>query len=61
MFKLADWWLNTAYLDFRWPVVVYSNPGLVFPMRQFTSKSDQLEHAAKLLAAALDFNIKLNE
>ncbi|KAF4522335.1 hypothetical protein B566_EDAN011336 [Ephemera danica] len=57
---LADWWLNSAYLDFRLPVVVYSNPGLVFPFRRFSNTSDQLAHAAKLISAALDFKTKLD-
>ncbi|XP_077291929.1 carnitine O-Acetyl-Transferase [Arctopsyche grandis] len=52
---LADWWLHSAYLDFRWPVVVYSNPGLVFPYQTFNSKSDRLMYAAKLIIGALEY------
>lgn len=52
---LEDWWLNSAYLDFRSPVVVYSNPGLVFPMRKFQTEDDQLQYAAKTLLAVLDY------
>ncbi|KAI8427768.1 hypothetical protein MSG28_002190 [Choristoneura fumiferana] len=52
---LEEWWLNTAYLEYRNPVVVYSSPGLVFPFRKFNSQVDQLKYAAKTLLAALDY------
>ncbi|XP_052746536.1 carnitine O-acetyltransferase-like [Bicyclus anynana] len=52
---LEDWWLNTAYLEYRDPVVVFSSPGLVFPFRKFNSQEDQLRYAAKTIIAALDY------
>ncbi|XP_069365666.1 carnitine O-acetyltransferase-like isoform X2 [Maniola hyperantus] len=52
---LEEWWLNTAYLEYRDPVVVFSSPGLVFPFRKFNSQEDQLKYAAKTLLAALDY------
>ncbi|CAH2104729.1 unnamed protein product [Euphydryas editha] len=52
---LEEWWLNTAYLEYRDPVVVFSSPGLVFPFRKFNSQIDQLTYAAKTLLAALDY------
>ncbi|XP_039762865.1 carnitine O-acetyltransferase-like isoform X1 [Pararge aegeria] len=52
---LEEWWLNTAYLEYRDPVVVFSSPGLVFPFRKFNSQEDQLRYAAKTLIAALDY------
>ncbi|KAG8267149.1 hypothetical protein J6590_057720 [Homalodisca vitripennis] len=52
---LAEWWLNTAYLEFRSPVVVYSSPGLVMPQQEFESGDDQLHFAAQLILAVLDF------
>ncbi|XP_049691760.2 carnitine O-acetyltransferase isoform X1 [Helicoverpa armigera] len=52
---LEDWWLNTAYLEYRDPVVVYSSPGLVFPFRKFETQDDQLHYAAKTLLAALEY------
>ncbi|KAG6446225.1 carnitine O-acetyltransferase [Manduca sexta] len=52
---LEDWWLNTAYLEYRDPVVVYSSPGLVFPFRQFKNQKEQLRYAAKTLLAAVDY------
>lgn len=58
---LSDWWLNVAYLDYRWPVVVYSSPGLVFPLQEFIRKDDQIRYAAKLIAGALDYKIQLDD
>ncbi|XP_050360681.1 carnitine O-acetyltransferase-like isoform X2 [Nymphalis io] len=52
---LENWWLNTAYLEYRDPVVVFSSPGLVFPFRKFNNQQDQLKYAAKTLLAALDY------
>ncbi|XP_053625257.1 carnitine O-acetyltransferase-like isoform X2 [Plodia interpunctella] len=52
---LEEWWLNTAYLEYRDPVVVYSSPGLVFPFRNFCNQEDQLKYAAKTLLAALEY------
>ncbi|CAH2066599.1 unnamed protein product, partial [Iphiclides podalirius] len=52
---LEEWWLKTAYLEYRDPVVVFSSPGLVFPFRKFHSQNDQLQYAAKTLLAALDY------
>lgn len=52
---LSDWWLENAYLKYRMPVVVYSNPGMAFERQTFKSKEDQLKHAALLMAGALDF------
>ncbi|KPJ15173.1 Carnitine O-acetyltransferase [Papilio machaon] len=52
---LEEWWLNTAYLEYRDPVVVYSSPGLVFPFRKFNNQDEQLHYAAKTLLAALEY------
>lgn len=52
---LEEWWLNTAYLEYRDPVVVFSSPGLVFPFRKFPTQEDQLKYAAKTLLAALEY------
>ncbi|XP_071441839.1 carnitine O-acetyltransferase-like [Hetaerina americana] len=52
---LSDWWLNVAYLDYRWPVTVYSSPGLVFPLQNFKSADERLCYAAKMIAGALDY------
>ncbi|KAG7311587.1 hypothetical protein JYU34_002635 [Plutella xylostella] len=58
---LADWWLSSAYLEYRDPVVVYSSPGLVFPFRTFQSEQDQLNYAAKTVMAALDYKALIDD
>ncbi|PNF42901.1 Carnitine O-acetyltransferase [Cryptotermes secundus] len=52
---LADWWLNAAYLAYRLPVVVHSNPALVFPRRHFQTEEEFLKYAADLTYAALNY------
>uniref|UniRef100_A0A646QE80 CarnOAT n=1 Tax=Hemiscolopendra marginata TaxID=943146 RepID=A0A646QE80_9MYRI len=52
---LSDWWLNTAYMEYRLPLVMYSSPGLIFPLQQFMTKDDQLRFAAKVIAGALEY------
>ncbi|KAK3881695.1 hypothetical protein Pcinc_013879, partial [Petrolisthes cinctipes] len=58
---LADWWINAAYLDCRGPVVVWSSPGLVFPLQEFKTLDDQLNFAAKVIAGTLDYKIMVDE
>ncbi|MCJ8748664.1 hypothetical protein PDJAM_G00167340 [Pangasius djambal] len=52
---LSDWWLKTAYLDYRMPVVVHSSPGVVLPRLEFSDRQGQIRYAAKLIAGVLDF------
>ncbi|XP_068104580.1 carnitine O-acetyltransferase isoform X2 [Hyperolius riggenbachi] len=52
---LSDWWLQTAYLEYRLPVVVHSSPGVVLPKQDFTDRQGQLRFAAKLIEGVLDF------
>uniref|UniRef100_A0A8C4KJW1 Carnitine O-acetyltransferase n=1 Tax=Dromaius novaehollandiae TaxID=8790 RepID=A0A8C4KJW1_DRONO len=35
---LSDWWLKTAYLEYRLPVVVHSSPGVVLPKQDFLDR-----------------------
>ncbi|KAG0719922.1 Carnitine O-acetyltransferase [Chionoecetes opilio] len=58
---LADWWINAAYLDCRGPLVVWSSPGLVFPLQEFKTLDDQLNYAAKVIAGTLDYKIMVDE
>ncbi|KFM59850.1 Carnitine O-acetyltransferase, partial [Stegodyphus mimosarum] len=46
---LDEWWLNSAYLEFRMPLVLYSSPGLVFPLKDFNTVERQLRYAARLV------------
>uniref|UniRef100_A0A8C5R5Q9 Carnitine O-acetyltransferase n=1 Tax=Leptobrachium leishanense TaxID=445787 RepID=A0A8C5R5Q9_9ANUR len=52
---LSDWWLQTAYLDYRMPVVIHSSPGVVLPKQDFVDRQGQLRFAAKLIEGVLDF------
>ncbi|KAK7066058.1 hypothetical protein SK128_011121 [Halocaridina rubra] len=58
---LYDWWMRSAYLDYRWPVVVWSSPGLVFPLQEFKTLDDQLSFAAKMIVGALDYKRMVDE
>ena len=53
--QLADWWLNTAYLEYRSPVVVWSSPGLVMPLQEWDTQQQQLKYAARLVSDAMTF------
>ncbi|TRY98185.1 hypothetical protein DNTS_035009 [Danionella cerebrum] len=52
---LSDWWMQSAYLDSRMPVVLYSSPGVVLPKMHFQDRQGQMRFAAKLIAGVLDF------
>ncbi|KAL0965110.1 hypothetical protein UPYG_G00276920 [Umbra pygmaea] len=57
---LSDWWLNTAYLDYRMPVAIHSSPGVVLPRLEFSDRQGQLRFAAKLIAGVLDFKTMID-
>uniref|UniRef100_A0A8C3XUF2 Carnitine O-acetyltransferase n=1 Tax=Chelydra serpentina TaxID=8475 RepID=A0A8C3XUF2_CHESE len=57
---LSDWWLKTAYLEYRLPVVVHSNPGVVLPKQDFLDQQGQLRFAAKLIEGILDFKTMID-
>lgn len=40
--QLSEWWLKTAYLQFRQPVVIYSSPGVLLPKQDFMDLQGQL-------------------
>lgn len=52
---LAEWWLHNAYLGYRSPVVIYSSPGLVFPMEKFRNENDRLDYATKIIVSAMKY------
>uniref|UniRef100_A0A671UJ82 Carnitine O-acetyltransferase n=1 Tax=Sparus aurata TaxID=8175 RepID=A0A671UJ82_SPAAU len=52
---LSEWWMQSAYLDCRMPVPVYTSPGVVLPRMHFTDRQGQMRFAAKLIAGVLDF------
>ncbi|XP_043487685.1 carnitine O-acetyltransferase-like isoform X2 [Polistes fuscatus] len=53
---MSTWWLNTAYLGYRAPVIVNSSPGTVGPPLKFNRKEDLYITAAHLIKAICDYN-----
>jgi len=52
---LSEWWLKTAYLQYRQPLVIYSSPGVALPKQDFVDLQGQLRFAAKFIEGVLDF------
>ncbi|KAG7275677.1 hypothetical protein CRUP_028838, partial [Coryphaenoides rupestris] len=52
---LSEWWMQSAYLDCRMPVAVYTSPGVVLPRMHFQDRQGQMRFAAKLIAGILEF------
>ncbi|XP_061624734.1 carnitine O-acetyltransferase-like isoform X2 [Phyllopteryx taeniolatus] len=52
---LSEWWMQSAYLDCRMPVAVYTSPGVVLPRMRFQDRQGQMRFAAKLIAGVLEF------
>ncbi|ESP03239.1 hypothetical protein LOTGIDRAFT_137716 [Lottia gigantea] len=52
---LSEWWKHVAYLDFRAPVVVNSNPAVIFPKQNYQGTEGKLRFAARLVAGALQY------
>lgn len=61
MFQAYEYWLNDMYLNYREPLPINSNPGMVFPPRKFTTILDVARFTARLIDAALDHKEILNE
>lgn len=57
---LADWWLQNAYLGYRIPVVVNSNPGLYFDAQLFVNTQAWLRYTAKMIWASLRFKERID-
>ncbi|PNI68962.1 CRAT isoform 7 [Pan troglodytes] len=57
---LSEWWLKTAYLQYRQPVVIYSSPGVMLPKQDFVDLQGQLRFAAKLIEGVLDFKVMID-
>lgn len=53
---MREWWLQVAYLGFRAPVIVNSNPGTVGPPIKFNRSDDVYLFAARLIAGVCDYN-----
>lgn len=57
---LADWWLKYAYLGYRDPVVLNSNPGLYYEVRCFGDADEWLSHAARTIWATMRFKEQID-
>lgn len=57
---LSDWWLKFAYLGFRSPVVINSNPGLFYNVNEFKSESEWLGYAARSIWATMRFKVQID-
>ncbi|XP_012577028.1 PREDICTED: carnitine O-acetyltransferase isoform X2 [Condylura cristata] len=57
---LSEWWLKTAYLQYRQPLVIHSNPGLMLPKQDFVDLQGQLRFAARLIEGVLDFKAMID-
>ncbi|XP_076674709.1 carnitine O-acetyltransferase-like isoform X2 [Andrena cerasifolii] len=52
---MSEWWLNTAYLGYRAPVIVNSSPGIVGPPINIKHPDDVYILAAQLVRAICDY------
>lgn len=57
---LSDWWDNTAYLEYRDPVTVFSSPGLVCPLQQFSNEAERLSYASKMILGAINYKLLID-
>ncbi|KAI0233419.1 Carnitine O-acetyltransferase [Lamellibrachia satsuma] len=58
--ELEEWWLNSAYLEYRRCVPINVSPGVVLPSQSFTDQQQQLRFAAKLIAGLLDYKVLID-
>lgn len=52
---LSDWWLQVAYLSYRLPVVIHSNPGLYLPTRFFENDFQWCRFTGRCIWATLRY------
>uniref|UniRef100_A0A914QN05 Choline/carnitine acyltransferase domain-containing protein n=1 Tax=Panagrolaimus davidi TaxID=227884 RepID=A0A914QN05_9BILA len=56
---LTPWWLNIAYLEARTPLPIVTSPGVAFPPMEYSGEEGQIDAAAKMIQAALNFHHKI--
>ena len=56
---LTPWWLNIAYLEARTPLPIVTSPGVSFPPMEYSGQEGQIDAAAKIIQAALNFHHKV--
>lgn len=52
---LTPWWLEIAYLDARTPLPIVTSPGIGLEKFPFHGEDGQLEYAAKVISAVLQY------
>ncbi|CAH2241062.1 jg4591 [Pararge aegeria aegeria] len=57
---VTDWWLDDMYLKVRLPLPINSNPGMVFPRRQFAKIDEVADLAALYIDDLLDYKEMLD-
>nr|XP_020446226.1 carnitine O-acetyltransferase isoform X2 [Monopterus albus] len=57
---MSECWMQSAYLDCRMPVAVYTSPGVVLPRMHFRDCQGQMRFAAKLITGVLQFKKMLD-
>lgn len=57
---LADWWVHAAYLSYRDPVVIFSNPGQTFPLIDFYTENNRLNFAANIILGAFEYKAQID-
>ncbi|XP_058805057.1 carnitine O-acetyltransferase-like isoform X2 [Phymastichus coffea] len=53
---MSEWWLEAAYLGYRYPVIVHSSPGTVSPLQKFNSSNDVYRCAAYVINAVCNYD-----
>lgn len=46
--QLSEWWMQSAYLDCRMPVAVYTSPGVVLPRMHFHDRQGQMRWETRI-------------
>ncbi|XP_061385424.1 choline O-acetyltransferase isoform X2 [Danaus plexippus] len=57
---VTEWWLDDMYLKIRLPVPINSNPGMVFPRKQFAKIDEVADLAALYVDDLLDYKEMLD-
>ncbi|OWR51509.1 putative choline o-acyltransferase [Danaus plexippus plexippus] len=59
-YRKSEWWLDDMYLKIRLPVPINSNPGMVFPRKQFAKIDEVADLAALYVDDLLDYKEMLD-
>lgn len=52
---MGDWWLEMDFLEFRLPIVGFSNPSGYWAVEKFENLDDYLRYSSRLILALLDY------